>query len=181
MPHSLFYDLPELEQIAVNLFYGWGYNFYRVENQLRADDQLIRTKTGWLLGLALKSIATAESAYRRDALPPPSRANPRPDPEAVAGARALERMAQTVSALEGQVRAQPSPENDRMSERYRAEGPTLLQLIDCDKHLVGQAEVLRAMLEHKPAPWMLENATQIAEGVEALTQTLRLRAATLLT
>ena len=31
-----------IAQTASLLFYGWGYNFYRVENQLRADDLLIR-------------------------------------------------------------------------------------------------------------------------------------------
>jgi len=41
---SAFYDQGPLSQIAINLFYGWGYNFYRQENQLRADDQLIRAQ-----------------------------------------------------------------------------------------------------------------------------------------
>ena len=65
-----------LKQIAVNLFYGWGYNFYRKENQLRTDDLLVRAKVGWLLGLACTSVETAEADYRRDFIPPPSRANP---------------------------------------------------------------------------------------------------------
>jgi len=41
-----FYNLDAVEQIGVNLFYGWGYNFYRLENQLRADDLTIRAKVG---------------------------------------------------------------------------------------------------------------------------------------
>ena len=41
-----FYVVDELEKIAVNLFYGWGYNFYRLENQLRADDLTVRAKVG---------------------------------------------------------------------------------------------------------------------------------------
>ena len=73
MSGPLFYDLEEIDQIAVNLFYGWGYNFYRLENQLRADDILVRGKVGWLLGLARASIEEAESVYRRAFLPPPSR------------------------------------------------------------------------------------------------------------
>ena len=32
-----------------NLFYGCGYNFYRCEGELRADDLLIRGKLGQLL------------------------------------------------------------------------------------------------------------------------------------
>jgi hypothetical protein len=37
-----FYDAGALRQVATNLLYGWGYNFYRIENQLRADDRLVR-------------------------------------------------------------------------------------------------------------------------------------------
>ena len=44
MPSSSFYDAGTLRQIATNLFHGWGYNFYRAENQLRADDQLVRAR-----------------------------------------------------------------------------------------------------------------------------------------
>ena len=39
-----------VKQVLSNLFYGWGYNFYRKENQLRADDLLIRSKVSELLG-----------------------------------------------------------------------------------------------------------------------------------
>ena len=65
MPPSVFYDLDAIEQIAVNLFYGWGYNFYRLENQLRADDLTVRNQVCSLLGQARASVDTAESAYRR--------------------------------------------------------------------------------------------------------------------
>ena len=124
-----FYDLDELEKIAVNLFYGWGYNFYRLENQLRADDLTVRAKVGWLLGLARASVETAESAYRRERLPAPTREKPRPDADAVAGASTLERLSKEIGALEGQIRAQPVPENDRMTQRYRQEAATLQHLL----------------------------------------------------
>ena len=120
-----FDDLDALERIAVNLFYGWGYNSYRLENQLRADDLTVRAKVGWLLGQARAEVETAESAYRRLHLPPPTRQKPRPDADAVAGAQTLERLSQAIGALEGQIRAQPVPETDRMTQRYRHEAPTL--------------------------------------------------------
>src|SRR6202012_3674089 len=88
-----FYDAGALRQIATNLFYGWGYNFYRVENQLRADDQLIRSKAASLLGIAMAGVETVEGASRREFLPPPSRGKPFPDPAAVAIAQRLERLA----------------------------------------------------------------------------------------
>jgi hypothetical protein len=66
-----FYDAGALRQIATNLFYGWGYNFYRAENQLRADDQLVRSQAAGLLSQAMAAVDVAESAYRREHLPPP--------------------------------------------------------------------------------------------------------------
>jgi hypothetical protein len=38
---SRFYNVGPLSQIAINLFYGWGYNFYRLENQLRGKERTI--------------------------------------------------------------------------------------------------------------------------------------------
>ena len=73
-----FYDAGALRQIATNLFYGWGYNFYKQENQLRADDQIVRAKAGWILSNAAASVDAAESDFRREFLPAPTRAKPFP-------------------------------------------------------------------------------------------------------
>jgi hypothetical protein len=56
MSGSKFYDANVIEQVAINAFYGWGYNFYREENQLRTDDIVIRNKVSWLLGATASSI-----------------------------------------------------------------------------------------------------------------------------
>ncbi|HEY0256980.1 MAG TPA: hypothetical protein VGC39_06025 [Candidatus Methylacidiphilales bacterium] len=175
MPDSAFYDVGPLEKVAINLFYGWGYNFYRQENQLRADDQLIRSKVGMLLGSARKSVETAERDYRRDFLPPPSREKPRPDPGAVAGAQAMERFSRAIGALQGQISAQPAPENDRMTQRYRQEAATLQQLIASDQQLIGQAELLRSMLDLKNGSWLIENMPALQDGIHAIGETLRTR------
>ena len=172
---SAFYDAGALEKIAINLFYGWGYNFYRQENQLRADDQLIRSKAGVLLGSARKSVETAERDYRRDFLPPPSREKPRHDAAAVANAQAIERLSKAIGAVQGLITAQPVPENDRMTQRYRNEAATLLQLGASDHQLVGQAELLRSMLDHKNGAWLIENMSDLQEGINALNETLRTR------
>jgi len=66
-----FYDAGALRQIATNLFYGWGYNFYRVENQLRADDQLVRSKAASLLGIAMASVETARAHTGASSSPHP--------------------------------------------------------------------------------------------------------------
>jgi hypothetical protein len=175
-----FDDLDALEKIAVNLFYGWGYNSYRLENQLRTDDLTVRTKVGWLLGQAHAHVDTAESAYRRVHLPPPTRAKPRPDADAIAGAQTLERLSQAIGALEGQIRAQPVPETDRMTQRYRHEASTLQQLLECDMALVGRAELLRQMLAEQDGGWMIDKSATIREGLKAIEASLRSRQAALM-
>ena len=175
-----FDDLDALEKIAVNLFYGWGYNSYRLENQLRTDDLTVRAKVGWLLGQARANVETAESDYRRVHLPSPTRAKPRPDAEAIAGAQTLERLSQAIGALEGQIRAQPVPETDRMTQRYRHEASTLQNLLECDMALVGRAELLRQMLDGKEGAWMIDKADAIREGLKAIEASLRGRQAALL-
>jgi hypothetical protein len=176
---SGFYDAGPLKQVAVNLFYGWGYNFYRLENQLRADDQLVRAKAAWLIGLAHTSLDAAEQGYRREKLPAPTRAQPFPDPAAIEAAQRLERLSRAVGGLIGRLHALPAPENDRMTERHRKEAETLTALGGCDEMLIGQAELLRALVEGKDGAWALENAAAIEEGVAAIEETLRKRGAIL--
>jgi len=175
-----FYDAGPLQQIAINLFHGWGYNFYRVENQLRADDQLIRTKAAWLLGLAVASLSAAEADYRREFLPAPSRAKPFPDPAAVATAQHLERTAHAIRALEAALHQLPTPENDRMTQRYRQEAPTLQTLINYDQLLIGQCDLLRSLITGQPAAAIIEKLPELESGLAAIRSTLESRQAVLL-
>jgi hypothetical protein len=177
---SGFYDAGALRQIATNLFYGWGYNFYRVENQLRADDQLVRSKAASLLGIAMASVEAAESGYRREFLPAPSRAKPSPDPAAIAAAQRFERLARGIGALEAAIHQQPVPENDRMTQRYRQEAATLGVLMEHDERLVGQCDLMRSMVEHKGSAQILENLPALELGLEAIQTTLHDREAVLL-
>ncbi|QYE32947.1 hypothetical protein KZX46_02000 (plasmid) [Polymorphobacter sp. PAMC 29334] len=176
---SRFYDVGPLGEIAVNLFHGWGYNFYRRENQLRADDQLVRSYASDLLAQARKSVEVAEAAYRRLRLPAPTRAHPLPDAEAVTGAQTLERLSRSIGALEGQIRHQPVPENDRMSQRYRSEAETLELLGEIDKLLIGQADLLRSLINNTTGEAVLEEMAELEEGIKAVTETLRQRQAVL--
>ncbi|MGA7343606.1 MAG: hypothetical protein WBE72_02970 [Terracidiphilus sp.] len=179
-PADGFYDAGLLRQIATNLFYGWGYNFYRKENQLRADDQMIRSKAASLLGEAMTGVSTAENAYRREFLPPPSRAKPFPDAEAVASAQKLERLGKAIGALEAQLQHQPVPENDRMTQRYRHEAPTLQKLIEFDERLVGQCELLRRTVSGQDGQSILKSAPGLEAGLDAIRETLRNRESVLL-
>jgi hypothetical protein len=175
-----FYDAGPLQQIAINLFYGWGYNFYRVENQLRADDQLIRSKAAWLLGLAAASLSVAENAYRREFLPPPSRAKPFPDADAVATAQSLERVGRDICALEASLHQLPAPENDRMTQRYRQEAQTLQTLINYDQLLIGQCDLLRSLAADQLPAAIIERLPEMEAGLAAIRSTLQNRQAVLL-
>lgn len=181
MPDSGFYDAGALQQVAVNLFHGWGYNFYRGENQLRADDLLVRSKAGWLLGVAMAAVDAAESAYRREYLSAPTRAKPYPDAAAVAGAQRLERLARSIGAVESSIQHQPVPENDRMTQRFRQEAATLQKLIDCDQQLVGQCELLRSKVTDRSGLALLDGMTELEAGLTAIQATLRKREAILFT
>jgi hypothetical protein len=174
-----FYEPGALRHVAINLFYGWGYNFYRKENQLRADDQLVRAKAAWLIGQAHAALQATEQAYRREKLPPPSRAKPFPDAAAVAACQSLERLAGDLGALVGRLHALPAPENDRMTQRYRNEAATLVALGDIDHQLVGQAELLRQSLDGKGGDWVLEHLAELQAGVAAIGETVRQRQAVL--
>ena len=181
MPDSGFYDAGALQQIAVNLFHGWGYNFYRAENQLRADDLLVRSKAGWLLGVAMATVDAAESAYRREYLPAPTRAKPYPDAPALAGAQRLERLARAIGAVESSIQHQPVPENDRMTQLFRQEAATLQKLIDCDQQLVGQCELLRSKVTDRSGLALLDGMNELEAGLTAIQATLRKREAILFT
>ncbi len=180
MPGDSFYDAGVLRQIATNLFYGWGYNFYRKENQLRADDQMVRSKAASLLGEAMAAVSAAESEYRREYLPPPTRAKPFPDAEAVASAQKLERLAKNIGAVEALIQHQPAPENDRMTQRYRHEAPTLAKLIGFDERLVGQCELLRKAVGGADGLTILKGMSDLEAGLDAIKETLRNRESVLL-
>ena len=157
-----FYDLDRIEQVAVNLFYGWGYNFYRVENQLRADSLLIRSRVSDLLGAARRSVSEREAEFRR-AMPPLSREHPRPDPVAIATASGLESLGREISGLQGLIAALPVPENDRVTQRLREEKATLDRLVAADRMLAGQAELLRQAAEAAPVDQLLDGSAGIQE------------------
>lgn len=126
-----------LRAFAVELFYGWGYNSYKTENKLRADDQLVRNEIcGWL-GQARAIMAQREADFRREALPPPTREKPFPDAGAVATAQAMQRAQKTIEALETQIRNLPTPLDDRTWARHRNRDETLATLRQVDLDLAG--------------------------------------------
>jgi hypothetical protein len=174
MPH--FYETYEFEEIAINLFYGWGYNFYRIENQLRTDDLLVRSKVSELLAAARTDVVNTGIKYRHEHLPPPTRENPFPNPESVRTAKAIDEVAAGLTAVAAQIRSAPTPENDRMWQRHRNEANTLIQLGSVDRELVIIAAALREQAQSGGSPWILEHLSEIQTAVDTMRATLRRRA-----
>ena len=171
--YSAFYDVSKLDEIAINLFYGWGYNFYRLENQLRADDLMVRSKASYLLGLSRAILEIQQRDYRKKFIPTPTRENPTPTPEAMEAVATLQELSGEIGRIEGVIRGMPVPENDRMTQRYRQEAETLLRLREIDCHLVGQAETLRRMIDGKDYTFLLEHADDVRQGFAAMTASIQ--------
>ena len=174
-------DTSKLTQIAINLWTGWGYNMFKVENQLRADSMVIRTKGSQILGRAKTSLSDAETAYRRKMLPPLTRESPKHHPDALAGARSIEALVTEIGRIEGQLRSAPAPETDRIMLRWRNERGLLERLVESDKITIGKAEVFRSVVEGKDGQWVVENEAQIRAGLASLDESIKERSDMLLT
>lgn len=130
-------DAGALRAFVVELFYGWGYNAYKTENKLRADDQLVRNEISGWLGQARQILAEREREFRREHLPPPTREHPFPDSLAVATAQAMVRAQQSMESLETQIRSAVAPGDDRTWARHRNRDETLAKLRDIDLDLAA--------------------------------------------
>ena len=157
-----FYELDRIEQVAVNLFYGWGYNFYREENQLRADSLLIRSRVSDILGTARRSVSRTGRGGRSGATCRHS-----PARTAATGSGRDQRSQRRLGAhwrqdICGAARpgspTLPVPENDRVTQRLHREKPTLERLVAADRLLAGQAELLRQAVDTAPVEHLLDGS-----------------------
>ncbi len=157
------YKLPgegsPLWETWIMLLNGYGYNWYRADNQARTDDLLIRQKVGYFLGLAASKLLEAEAAYQRKYLPPGTRENPFPPADKVAAHRRLREFRQAVLSMEGVVRSLPAPPSDKIWQRHRLEWTTLKRLTDADVGMIGGAKLLADETEKTTVDQWNENET----------------------
>ncbi len=83
----------------VMLLNGYGYNWYRKENQLRADDLLVRQHAGHFVLEAAKKLQEQEADYARKFLPAPTRENPFPPDDKLATHALIRSTRQNLLAL----------------------------------------------------------------------------------
>jgi hypothetical protein len=159
-PRPLPGDHSRLYRIGVMLLNGYGYNWYRLDNRLRADDLLIRSRAGEFLEGAIAKMRDLEGGYRTKYLPPPTRANPDSDPQHLAAARQFQGLSARIREVETGLRGAAVPPNDKIWQRYRDELDTLQRLGQCDALLVAAAKELDEVVAGLPGEAALDPATE---------------------
>ena len=145
-----------LHQIGVMLLNGWGYNWYRRDNQMRADDLLVRSRASEHLEGAVARLRELEGSYRRKYLPPPTREHPDPDPQHLAAARQFRAAQDRILEIDTRLRGAAVPPDDKIWLRHRRELDTLQRLGECDAMLVAGAKELALLVAELPADICLD-------------------------
>jgi hypothetical protein len=140
-----------LYRIGVMLLNGYGYNWYRLDNQMRADDLLVRSRASEHLESAAARLRDLEGRYRRKYLPPPTREHPDPDPQHRAAAQHFRAVAERILEIDTRLRGAAVPPDDKVWLRQRGELETLQRLGKCDVVLVADAKELVDAVAALPA------------------------------
>ena len=144
----------------VMLLNGYGYNWYRLDNQLRADDLLIRARASEHLAAAAARLREIEARYRRDHVPTPTREHPDPDPDRLAAVRRIRAATDRVLDIDTRLRGAAVPPDDKIWQRHRDELDSLWRLSECDVVLVGAAKELAGIVAELPLDAGLDTAAE---------------------
>jgi hypothetical protein len=166
-----------LYRIGVMLLNGYGYNWYRWDNQMRADDLLVRSRASEHLERAAARLRDLEGRYRRKYLPSPTREHPDPDPQQIAAARRFRAVADRILEIDTRLRGAAVPPDDKIWVRQRGELETLQRLGKCDVLLVGGAKELADLVAELPADVGIDRTIeqQIDQHLKELNGTLTRR------
>jgi hypothetical protein len=170
-----------LYRIGVMLLNGYGYNWYRLDNRMRADDLLVRSRASERLESAVAKLRDLEGRYRRKYLPPPTREHPDPDPQHLAAARLFRFVAERILEIDTSLRGAAVPPDDKVWMRHRGELDTLQRLGECDAILAACAQELSGFVAGLAADVGLDPAAeqQIDRHLSQLTAALSRRGAIL--
>lgn len=166
-------DDPVVQQLQL-LLTGYGYNFYNIKNQVRADDLLVRERASYHLAQSADMLTNLRGAYQRRYIPPLTRANPDPPQEALAQVREMEDIQQAISNVESHIRGMSVPTQDRIWWRFRQEQPLLIQLLHFDLALVHTSEqVYQYITPLTPETWNYQANAQLRQLIQQVTQITR--------
>jgi len=149
-----------LYRIGVMLLNGYGYNWYRLDNRMRADDLLVRSRASEHLESAAAKLRDLESRYRARYLAPPTREHPDPDPQHLAEARQFRTLAERILEIDTSLRGAAVPPDDKVWMRHRGELDTLQRLGECDAVLAAAAKELDGLVADLPADTGLDPAVE---------------------
>jgi len=166
-----------LYRIGVMLLNGYGYNWYRLDNQMRADDLLVRSRASEHLESAAAQLRDLEGRYRRKYLPPATREHPDPDSQHLAAARQFRAVADRILEIDTRLRGAAVPPDDKIWLRQRGELETLQRLGKCDVLLVADAKELASLVADLPAEAGIDPAIeqQIDQHLRRLAEALTRR------
>ncbi len=161
---------PLVQQLQL-LLTGYGYNFYGVENQSRADDLLVRERASYHLAHAVDALTSLRSAYQRRYMPPLTRENPFPSAEVLTRLRDMQDMQQTISDVESHIRGMSVPSQDRVWWHFRKEQMLLNQLLYYDLSLVRCSEqVYEYVAQFTPENWNDQVMASLRQLIQQITQ-----------
>ncbi len=153
---------PVIQQLQL-LLTGYGYNFYNVTNQARADDLLVRERASYHLAQAVEMLSL-------------TRANPDPPQEAMAQVREIEATQQALANVETQIRGMAVPTQDRTWWRFRQEQALLAQLLQFDLGLVRSSEqVYQYVSQLTPDNWNTQGSMPLRQMIQQLMHLARER------
>jgi hypothetical protein len=180
-PRPLPGERSRLYRIGVMLLNGYGYNWYRQDNRMRADDLLIRSRASEHLESAAAKLRDLETRYRRQYLPPPTREHPDADPQHLAAVRQFRNVTERILEVDTRLRGAAVPPNDKIWQRHRGEVDSLQRLGECDAVLAAGAKELDDCIAGLLAETGLDAAAeqQIDQHLGQLTATLAERGAIL--
>ena len=163
-----------LYRIGVMLLNGYGYNWYRLDNQMRADDLLVRSRASEHLESVAARLRELEGRYRRKYLTPPTREHPDSDPEHLTAAQHFRAVAQRILEIDTRLRGAAVPPDDKIWVRQRGELETLQRLGKCDVVLVAGAKELAGLVAQLPADVGIDQAIEqrIDQHLDELTGAL---------
>jgi hypothetical protein len=168
---------PAISQEIEHLLLGGGFNFYRVENQLRADDLLVRQRAGNSLGLAAAQLDKLSQEFQRTCIAAPTRDCPYPPAEVMERLNALRRLRQRIITANSLLQALSSPAQDKIWRRFRDEQTLLTSLLNADIAMLRQAAELGQLAESLTAhDWKSADAGAVIDSAcDRWDQTIRSR------
>lgn len=166
---------PILQQLDL-LMLGYGFNFYRAESKLRADDLLVRQKACAQLGRAASRIGDLTAEFQNTCIPAPTRDQPYPPPELTRRLADLQSLRQRIFDSAAMIQGLPAPAQDRIWRRLRDEHTVLQSLLTADLGLLQRTAAVAEAAAGLTAPaWthtdaespLLQHLTAIHELCQA--------------